>query len=200
VTIGARGVVSNAAARGARGMAPLARRGVLSSLVAASVAAASLAGCRDVSGFNTGPNSRFEGAVVGADFVRTGVDAGTTLCLTLDTDHLQDAPGALSTSDGRFGRTPMRPIPQIWHDPLSTLSFGDGRFQNLIYVVSAVTPFSDGGGTDVFAVVSLMQNGGVEVRLLRGAPYPAAADGATVPESPVFAVFSLARKDGPCAY
>src|SRR5215472_185614 len=111
-------------------MAHLAALGVVASLVATG-----LAGCRDLSAFNTGPHDRFEGAVVSADFVRTGVDAGTTLCLTLDTDHLQDAPGALSTSDGRFARTPMRPIPQIWHDPLSTLSFGDGRFHNLIYVV-----------------------------------------------------------------
>ena len=174
-------------------MAPLATLVVLSSVVAPT-----LAGCRDVSGFNTGPNNRFEGAVVGADFVRAGVDAGTTLCLTLDTDGLQDTPGMLSTSDGRFAHTPMRPIPQIWHDPLSTLSFGDGRFQNLIYVVGAATPFPDGAGTDVFAVVSLMQTGGVEVRLLRGAP--ALPDGSPVAASPVFAVFSLARKDGPCAY
>jgi hypothetical protein len=173
-------------------MAPLATLGVLSSVVA------SLAGCRDVSAFNTGPRDRFEGAVVAADFVRTGVDAGTTLCLTLDTDHLQDAPGALSTSDGRFAHTPMRPIPQIWHDPLSTLAFGDGRFQNLIYVVGAAVPFPDGAGTDVFAVVSLMQTGGVQVRLLRGAP--ALADGSAVQASPVFAVFNLAREDGPCSY
>jgi hypothetical protein len=174
-------------------MAPLATLGVLSSVVATS-----LAGCRDLSAFKTGPHDRFEGAVVSADFVRAGVDVGTTLCLTLDTDRLQDAPGALSTSDGRFAHTPMRPIPQIWHDPLSTFSFGDGRFHNLIYVVGAATPFPDGAGTDVFAVVSLMQTGGVEVRLLRGAP--ALADGSAVQESPVFAVFSLTRKDGPCAY
>jgi hypothetical protein len=169
---------------------------------ACAIALVALAGCRDLSKFDTGPGNRFEGAVVDADFVRAGVDMGTTLCLTLDTDHLQDAPGNLSTSDGRFQHTPMRPIPQIWHDPLSTLSFGDGRFQNLVYVVGAVTPFPDNAGTDVFAVVSLMQTGGIEVRLLRGAPAladAAATDGAP-PAAPVFAVFSLARKEGPCAY
>ncbi len=166
---------------------------------------ATSASCRDLSGFSTGGGS-FEGPVVGADFVLTGVggttDAGvaTRLCLTLDADHLQDVPGALSTSDGLFRSARMRTIPQIWHDPLSTLTFGEGRVKNLVYVVTAGRPLAD-GGTDVFAVVSLMQSGNVEVRLLHGAPPtpPAGAQPASNGGN-LFAVFLLERQSTPCSY
>jgi hypothetical protein len=134
-----------------------------------AVGSLALVACRDVSGFTT-HGDRFEGPVVEGDFVRSGVDPGTTLCLTLDTDHLQDSPGTVSTSDGRFRSVLLRSIPQIWHDPLSTLAFGEGRVKNLLYVAAATTPFADGNGPDAFVVVSLMQSGNVEVRLLRGAP------------------------------
>ena len=168
-------------------------------LVALVAIAAAVAGCRDLSSFTTS-GDHFEGQVVQADFVRAGVDAATALCLTLDANHLQDVPGVLSTSDGRFAAVPLRPIPQIWHDPLSTLSFGDGRLKNLVYVATATTPFDDNGG-DVFAVVSLMQSGDVEVRLIRGAPVPA-AEGGAAPGAVVnvFAIFDLSRKPGACSF
>jgi hypothetical protein len=155
--------------------------------------------CRDLSSFSTG-GGRYEGPVVEADFVRVGVDPGVSACLTIDTDHLQDGPGSLSTSDARFQAAPLRPIPQIWHDPFSTLSFGEGRLKNLLYVVRASTSFGDGNGDDVFVVVSLMQSGSVEVRLLRGAPRLAAGGTAAPPASNLFAVFDLARASGPCSY
>jgi hypothetical protein len=157
-------------------------------------------GCRDLSSFTSG-GDHFDGEVVQGDFVRAGVEKLTTLCLTLDTDHLQDTPGSLSTSDGRFHGVALRPIPQIWHDPLSTFSFGDGRLKNLLYVATASRPFGDGNGDDVFAVISLMQSGGVEVRLLRGAPGFAPDGGAAAGAAGnVFAVFDLVRQPGPCLY
>jgi hypothetical protein len=165
-----------------------------------------VAGCRDLSRFSTG-GDRFEGSVVAGDFVRSGVTVGTKMCLTLDTDHLQDTPGALSSDDGRFTSTPLRPIPQIWQDPLSTISFGEGREKNLVYVASPTN--ADGGDVgDLFVVVSLMTSGSVEVRLLRGAP-PApgasfdAGDAAPPPAAGapnVFAVFTLGRESGPCDF
>jgi hypothetical protein len=186
-----------------------------------ALGALALVACRDVSGFTT-HGDRFEGPVVEGDFVRSGVDPGTTVCLTLDTDHLQDSPGALSTSDGRFRAVPLRAIPQIWHDPLSTLAFGEGRVKNLLYVAAATTPFADGNGVDAFVVVSLMQSGNVEVRLLRGAPSVAPDGGnasetatsggateagtsgdvadAAMPAQNLFAVFTLLRASGPCSY
>jgi hypothetical protein len=157
-------------------------------------------GCRDLSGFST-KGGHYEGCIVRGDFVRAGVDSKTALCLTIDADHLQDAPGTLSTSDGRFRAVPLRPIPQVWHDPLSTLSFGEGRLKNLVYVVTASTPFADGRGNDVFVIASLMQSGDVEVRLLRGAPDLTADGGVSSQETGnVFAVFDLARQQGECSY
>jgi len=144
------------------------------------------AGCRDVTRFSS-HGDHFEGAVVRGDFVRAGVDEGTRLCLTLDSNHLQDAPGTISTSDGRFTGERLRPIPQFWHDPLSTLSFGEGRVQNAVYVA---------GPDDVTVFVSLMQSGDVEVRLMRGAPGGATDAG----PAPVFAVFPLTRSAGACSF
>jgi len=153
------------------------------------LAAVLVAGCRDLSSFNSGSGS-YTGIVVGtaqASFVRAGIDAGTSLCVTLDTDHLQDGPGSVWTSDGLFTAAPLRPIPQIWQDPLSTLSFGEGRLKNLVYVATATTPFADGNGNDV--------------RMLRGAP-GLVAEGGTAATSGgnLFAVFDVARQPGACGF
>jgi hypothetical protein len=162
------------------------------------VALAAVAACRDLSGFSTHGNDSYQGPVVGAGFVLAGMKSDAVLCLTLDTDHLEDTPGAISTMDGMFRRSPLRPIPQIWHDPLSTLSFGEGRLRNLVYVASTTA------GDDVFAVVSLMQSGNIEVRLLRGAPdlAPARADGGSTQSAGgnLFAIFSLEREEVPCSF
>jgi hypothetical protein len=164
-----------------------------------AVALLLLAGCRDLSSFTTGSDTSFVGPVQQGDFVRAGIDPTTSACLTIDTDHLQDAPGHFSTSDGTFAMVPMRPIPQVWQDPLSTLSFGEGRLKNLIYVATASKPFPDGNGNDVLLVVSLMQSGDVEARMIRGAP-GVAADGGTPPAGNVFGVFNLTRQKMPCSY
>jgi hypothetical protein len=162
------------------------------------VALAMVAACRDVSRFSS-KNDHFEGSVVKGSFVRAGIGEDARMCLTLDTNHLQDGPGALTTSDGRFSSAALRPIPQIWHDPLSTLSFGDGRLQNLIYVA---TRSADAGAEDVFVIVSLMQSDAVEVRLLRGAPVAddAGASAAASGADAIFGVFNLERRSGSCAF
>jgi len=149
-------------------------------------------GCRDVTRFSSS-GDHYEGPVVSADFVLAGIDPETRLCLELDAARLQEVPGTISTSDGRFRGTALRPIPQVWHDPLSTLNFGEGRLQNLLYVA---TPAAEGGAPgDVFAVVSLMQSGSVEVRLLRSAPEIDAGSA-----SNLFGVFPLTRVGGPCSF
>lgn len=156
--------------------------------------------CRDVSRFSS-KGDRFEGGVVKGSFVRSGVVEEARMCLTLDTDHLQDAPGSITTSDGRFRDTALRPIPQIWHDPLSTLSFGDGRVQNLIYSASPVPgDASDVEAQDVLVIVSLMQSDHVEVRLLRGAPQTDAGPPPAGVAEALFGVFNLHRQPGSCAF
>ena len=161
-------------------------------------ALAAVVACRDLSAFTTHGTDVYEGAVVGAGFVLAGMKTDARLCLTLDTSHLEDTPGTISTKDGMFRDAPLRPIPQIWHDPLSTLSFGEGRLKNLVYVAST------SADEDVFAIVSLMQSGDVEVRLLRGAPgLPAAgADGGATATSGgnLFAIFSLTNQGKPCSF
>ncbi|AKU96745.1 hypothetical protein AKJ09_03409 [Labilithrix luteola] len=149
--------------------------------------------------------------MVKGGFVRTGLGEDARLCMTLDTNHLQDAPGNISSTDGRFKDTPLRSIPQIWHDPLSTLNFGEGRVQNLIY---SATPVD--GGADVMVVISLMESTGIEVRMLRSAPPPAVpvqvtTDAPVTPSTapapapapsptsdPIFGVFTLKRQPGSC--
>lgn len=150
------------------------------------------AACKNVSKFTTRADERFEGPVATGSFVRAGTAEGVRMCLFLDADRLQDTPGSLTTSDGRFRAAPLRPIPQIWHDPLSTLKFGDGRVQNLVYVATPAAA----GEADATVIVSLMESDAVEVRILRGAP-PVDA-GATGSE--IFAVFHLDRQTGPCAF
>lgn len=152
-----------------------------------------VAGCEDASRFTT-TTDHYEGTVVEGNFVRAEIDAGTRMCVTLDADRLQDAPGFLSTSDGRFKHAPIRPIPQVWHDAVSTLSFGEGRERNVLYGASP-DPAVDPGG-DVMLVLSLVASGDVEVRILRGAP-PAPG---SAPKSHIFAIFPLQRTPGACSF
>lgn len=189
--------------------------------VACAGAAVLASGCRDLSGFSTGTGS-FSGVVVDATFVRSGISAGTRMCMTLDANHFHDGPGAVWTDDFRFTAAPFRPVPQLWSDPLSTLSFGEGRLKNFVYVLGATSPFTDGNGNDVLAVLSLMQSGGVEVRLLRGAPPLGAmpdaggsTDGGDTTDGgaleggpaidvgnpgPIFAIFTLSKQNASCSF
>lgn len=171
-------------------------------VIAIAALLATSMGCKNVSRFSSKDGDHFEGDVVKGNFVRTGIGDNAKICLLLDASHLQDAPGTFSTSDGRFKDAPLRPIPQIWHDPLSTMTFGEGRSQNLVYVASptpsAATPASD--AQDVMVFLSLMDGGGLEVRLVRGAPV--ADSGTPMPgvASPMFGVFTLDRHDGACSF
>jgi hypothetical protein len=177
--------------------------GALTALLALLVSAV---GCKSVTRFSSKDGDHYEGDVVKGSFVRAGVADDSKMCLLLDAGHLQDAPGTFSTSDGRFKNALLRPIPQIWHDPLSTMTFGEGRTQNLVYVASpsvtsdAAAPAPSADLQDVMVFLSLMDDGSLEVRLVRGAPV--ADSGAPMPAvaSPLFGVFTLDRHDGACSF
>ena len=171
-----------------------------------TAAAVAAAGCRDVSRFSN-RGDHYEGDVVKGSFVRSGIEEGARMCVTLDADRLQDNPGSITTSDGRFVAAALRPIPQIWHDPLSTMTFGDGRRQNLVYVATPSGPTGD--TSDVMIFLSLMDAGGLEVRMVRSAPQSDAGaptqvtDGAapvTAPTTPLFGLFPLDRREGTCSF
>ncbi len=159
---------------------------------------ATATGCKSVARFSSKDGDHYEGDVVKGSFVRAGVAEDARMCVILDANHLQDSPGTLSTSDGRFKGTPLRPIPQIWHDPLSTMSFGNGRVQNMVYVATPAGPAGD--TEDVMVFMSLMDEGGIEVRLVRGAPQVDGGPVAAGQAQPMFGIFTLDRRDGACAF
>jgi hypothetical protein len=174
------------------------------------------AACKDVSSFRTRPGDSYCGSVVQGPFVRAGLSPAVQMRLKLDTEALSTTPGSLSTSDHLFSDAPLRAIPQVFHDQLSTLQFGEGRQRNLLYVVD---PSAPGGGASVFVVLSLMESGDVEVRLLRGAgPATAVSDaadagaagaagsagaagqGLTPGDPAIFGIFPLERRQGECGF
>jgi hypothetical protein len=158
----------------------------------ATVAMAALAalGCRNVDTFTTGADEHFEGTVVQGGFVRSGFEAGTKLCVSLDGNRLNDLPGTISSSDGRFKNAALRPIPQVFHDPISTFNFGEGRARNLMYVARGLTDDS----VEATTVISLMESEQLEVRVFRGAP------GDDRAPRPLFGVFLLQRERGQCSF
>jgi hypothetical protein len=156
-------------------------------------------GCKDIRSFSTHPGESYCGQIVGAGFVTRNFGAGVHMRMTFDADRLDDSPGELSTDDNLLVGAPMRPLPELFHDPLSTLQFGEGRDRNLLYMVDASDPSL---GPTITAVVSLMHAGDVEVRLIRGAP---ASGSETAPDRadglPLFGVFApLRREVGQCSF
>jgi hypothetical protein len=159
---------------------------------AAAAASCALAGlaCNDVNHFTTDPDEAYCGAIVDGAFVREGFDASVQARMTFDSDRINTGPGSLWTSDGFFVASSLRPIPKLMNDPLSMLNFGDGRDRNLM---EAIDPSDPTKGPGLLAVVSLMHDNSVELRLIRGAP---ALDGGPPPQgdgAPLFALFPLHR-------
>lgn len=154
-----------------------------------------VAACADVTRFSTKPGEAYCGSIIDGPFVREGFAPGVRMRMSFDSDRLDSRPGTLSTDDGLLTDAPMRPIPQLFHDPLSTLKFGEAREKNLIYVVSPKS------GASLFVVVSLLYDGKAEVRLLRGAPPLSQTTAVSDAEGPsVFGVFPLHREDGTCGF
>ena len=161
-----------------------------------------LGACRDLERFSTAPGEAYCGAMVSAPafhegFVRDGAPPVLRLRLELNTDQLTTFPGTLNSDDAArglcsateeplFADAPLHAVPDLVHDPLSLAEFGDGREHNFFaYVDSACL------GT-LLAVVSLMQNDDVEVRLFK--PTPATQIEGDARARPGFAVFQLRRQ------
>lgn len=156
--------------------------------LAAALAASFASGCRDTSSFTTAPGEAYCGSVVQGSFVRAGFAPDVALRLTFDADKVTTSPGVVATSDGLLADAPVRAMPQLFHDPLSTLDFGEGRRKSYLY---AADPAS---GAQLTIVVSLMESDDVEVRVLR-----VGRDGSTDPaDRPIFGVFPLTRRKGAC--
>jgi hypothetical protein len=159
----------------------------------ASLVALSLVHCNDVSRFTTKTGQNYCGSITESSFVRSGIDVQTTMRLELNADRLQDAPGRLwlnraLASGEQINGAHLKVIAQSNNDPLSTLTFGEGRLKNVI-------SFIDTSEGQLTLVLSLMQNEQVEVRLLRG---PGALRSDSGLSTAVFGVFHLSKTDGTC--
>jgi len=167
-----------------------------------------LAGCRSLDKFDTSGQSAFCGDLVGAELFQDGFIPENTppslrLNLELDIDQLATRPGTLTSEfvatglcsengDPLFRNAPLRAIDQIFHDDLSQAEFGEGHQHDFFAWVDSTCQ-----GTMV-AVVSLLTNGAVEVRLMKPAPEPPAE--ASASERPGFAKFYLKKNAKGCGF
>lgn len=159
--------------------------------------AAALASCKTIDTFDTGTDDAYCGRITGAPFVREDFDRQLQLQLRLRIAGLNSVPGDLTTDDSDIGpcapkalfsRAALRAPKKLESDDLSAFSFDDGSLTNFMAWVDSTCD-----GT-YLAVVSLMQDNGVEVRLLRGA-----LDSAGQETGP-FGVFDLQRAVGGCGF
>jgi hypothetical protein len=162
-------------------------------------------GCRNLDSFDTRGSDAYCGALLSQPdfqdgFLPEGSKPDLELSLKLDTSKLTSEPGILRSNDALTGLcastvgalfqdAPLRAIPEVDHDVLSALSFGEGHEHDFFAWVD-----SSCQGT-MLAVVSLMKNQQVEIRLFKPARLPPL--NAKPDQKPGFAVFHFeVQKDG----
>jgi hypothetical protein len=180
----------------------------LPGLALALLALTTSVGCRSLDRFNAEKPAAYCGDVVGATAFQTGlIPSGSPptlqVRLQLDTSSLSDRPGTLTSHDAGHGicndsplfdEAPLRAIPELLHDALSQLEFGQGHEHDLFAWVDSTCK-----GT-MLAVVSLLSNGAIEVRLFKPAPDlppPPMTDQADLSG---FALFYLQRNKTGCGF
>lgn len=157
----------------------------------------SLFGCNHLERFDNRDGSAFCGNVIAAEFVRQGFDNLPRLQLRLDMTSLDRLPGRLVSDDAKdgpckpkalFENAQLRVSTKLQADPLSQLTFGDQSEMNLLTWVDSTCD-----GT-YLAVVSLMRNDDVEVRLMRSQAGP------KHDEQGPFGLFKLTHHDTDCGF
>ena len=149
-------------------------------LMLAALLAAS--GCRNLDGFTSKPGDAYCGQLLSQPefqdgFLPLGSRPNLELALTLDMSKLTSEPGKLTSNDASTGlcasttgalfqNAQLRAIPQVDHDVLSALTFGEGHEHDFFAWVD-----SSCQGT-MLALVSLMKNQEVEIRLFKPARLP----------------------------
>ncbi len=140
-------------------------------------ALAALPACDDVGRLRTTDETVYRGDVVGDEadsFIRRGFAPGTELELEFD-PSVPDrrSPGVVTTTpdpvtaERVFDATPLEAIPPLQHDLLSEYSFpGSGRIRNYLYVARpSAGPLA---GRDAMVFLSLLDSGGIELRVIAG--------------------------------
>jgi hypothetical protein len=127
------------------------------------------AACGDLSEFK----GNFDGGIIAGNFVRSCFSADTSARLKFDperavypaADQKPSERNRLTTSDGAFTDTVLEPIAALPNDPLSELDFpGPHRLRN--YLLLARPSEGPLVGQDATVVVSLLDGGRIEVRVI----------------------------------
>lgn len=184
---------------------PVTSRALLGTFVGLALA---FGGCRSLDRFDTPGESAYCGKIVGAElfqdaFIPDNMPPSLKLHLELDTAKLATRPGTLTSDDEKTGLcsgqgdplfrdAPLRAIEEIFHDDLSQAEFGEGHQHDFFAWVDSTCQ-----GTMV-AVVSMLTNGSVEVRLLK--PAAAATEDAPADQRAGFAKFYLRKNEKGCGF
>lgn len=177
--------------------------------------------CRSLERFDTSRKGAYCGDLVSGPsfhdgFVPDEAPALLRLGMTLDTSQLSTysedkatRPGFLTSNDrasglcsggdqALFENAPLRAIPQVDHDAISALSFGEGHELDFFAWVDSTCQ-----GT-MLAVVSLLRKGDVELRLFKPAPLSRQqSDSGERPpaeQRPGFAMFYLHKNEDGCGF
>lgn len=180
----------------------------------ATLCAFALAGCSSLDRFDTKGTAAYCGSLVASPAFEEGLlpkgrPRSLQLGLNLDIGALTsrgDEPvivGQMSSDDRErglcsaagqplFDAAPLRTMPVLDHDLLSTLEFGSGRDYSFFSWVDSSCQ------NTLLAVVSLMRNEDVEVRVFKPAALPAPGAGPEL--QPGFGLFTLQRRDAGCGF
>jgi hypothetical protein len=172
------------------------------------------AGCRNLDRFDTQPGESYCGSLVGQETIATGFHSNwegsrdiSTLSLKLNTAAFFEksgVPAVISSNDAAFGpcgpnqplfvQAPMRTIGAALGDRLSTLRLGeDHQLDFTTYVESTCSG-------SMVGILSLLQSGDVELRLLRPAPMADGDDAATADTTARFGLFVLKKTKEGCGF
>jgi hypothetical protein len=181
----------------------------------ALLGAGALVGCNSLDRFETKGTAAYCGSLVASPAFEEGLlpkgpPRSLQLSLTLDIAALTsrgDEPvtvGVLSSDDAArglcsgfsnqalFKDAPLRTMPVVDHDLLSTLEFGSGRDYSFFTWVDSSCQQT------MLALVSLMRNEDVEIRLFKPAALPAPGAGPEL--QPGFGLFTLQRQAKGCGF
>jgi hypothetical protein len=173
-----------------------------------------LVGCNSLDRFDTKGKAAYCGSLVASPTFEEGLlpkgrPRSLQLGLSLDIAALTsrgDEPsvvGLLSSDDQTrglcsaqeqplFNDAPLRTMPVVDHDLLSTLEFGSGRDYSFFSWVDSSCQQT------MLALVSLMRNEDVEIRLFKPAALPAPGAGPEL--QPGFGLFTLQRQEKGCGF
>jgi hypothetical protein len=172
-------------------------------------------GCRNLNRFDSRNGDAYCGSIVGQGSISTGFeepewagtkDMPTTLGLTLNTDDLfkkDGVPALVTSNDATFGPcapnqrlfdgAKLRTIEKARGDRISGMRISDDHEEDVVTFVDSSCSGS------MVGILSLINNGNVELRLLRPTPEPT-SDPPAADATPRFGLFLLARTESGCGF